>query len=522
MSFTWEDALKDLQTRRDAAAELGGAERVARQHAAGKYTIRERIDRICDQFHEIGGLASFPETDSSGRSIGKLPSTYVCGLGEIDGRPVAIGGEDFTVRAGAPQLYLDRYKGGMGGFVEDLAHEYRIPLVMLNEGIGGDVASQDAMGHAYLVSSMSWRRSYELLSEVPVLTAVVGPAAGGNAGRAVLSHFSVMTPASVVFAGGPPVVSRALGIDVDKEDLGGLEVHTRISGTIDNAAVDEDDAFTQIRRVLSYLPQNVWELPPRGDRSDPVDRKAEELLKIIPTNRRRAYDPVNVIRTIVDRNSFFAIGPDWGRTIVTGFARMDGIPIGVVANNPMHIGGALDGPGAEKQIRFVDFCSVFHLPILYFCDVPGFMVGPDAERGNVVRLGMRAIQSLIEAEVPVVTVQVRKAYGMAVSATSVPDRLGLRLAWPTAEWGDMPIEGGVAAGFRREIEAASDPGAHRELIEKRLLDAASPWRTAEAFGVEDIIDPRETRPVVAAFLNASLGALATNVGPQRRTWRIRP
>jgi len=522
MTFTWQGALDELARRRAAAQELGGPERIARQHASGKLTIRERIDRLCEDFQEVGGLAAFPETDSAGNVVGTLPSTYVCGLGTVDGRPVAIGGEDFTVRAGAPQMYLDRMKGGLGGFVEDLAHEYRIPLLLLDEGIGGDVASQDAKGHAYLVSSVSWRRSFELLTEVPVLTAVVGPAAGGNAGRAVLSHFSVMTEGSVVFAGGPPVVKRSLGLDVDKHDLGGIEVHTRLSGTIDNPARDEEDAFAQLRRVLSYLPQNVWELPPRGDRSDPVDRVADELLEIVPENRKRAYDPSLVVEAIVDRESFFAMGPDWGRAVLTGFARIDGIPIGVVASNPMVSGGALDGAAAEKQIRFVDLCSVFHLPILYLCDVPGFMVGPEAERGNVVRLGMRAIQSLITAEVPVITIQVRKAYGMAVSATAVPDRLGLRLAWPSGEWGDMPIEGGVDAGFRREIEEADDPAARRREIEARLLEAASPWRTAEAFGVEDVIDPRETRPVVARFLNAALGGLATALGPQRRRWSVRP
>lgn len=522
MSFTWSEALAELERRRAKSRELGGPERVARQHAAGKHTIRERIDQICDDFREVGGLAAYPDFDSSGELADTLPSTYVCGLGRIDGRPVAIGGEDFTVRAGAPQLYLDRYKGGMGGFVEDLAYDYKIPLVMLNEGIGGDVASQDVKGHSYVVSSFSWKRCYDLLSEVPVLMAVVGPAAGGNAGRAVLSHFSVMSRGSVLFAGGPPVVQRALGIDINKEELGGIDVHTTVSGAVDNPADSESDAFDQIRKVLSYLPQNVWQMPPRGDRSDPVDRVSDELLKIIPENRRRAYSPKKMIEAIVDVGSFFEIGPGWGRAVTTGFARMDGIPIGVIASNPAVGGGALDGPAAEKQIRFVDMCSVFHLPILYFCDVPGFMVGPDAERGSVVRLGMRAIQSIIEAEVPIITIQVRKAYGLAVSATSNPDSLGLRLAWPTAEWGDMPIEGGVEAGFRREIEAADDPAAHRRMIEERLLANASPWKTVEAFGVEDMIDPRETRPYVAEFLNASLGMLASKLGPQRRQWTIRP
>ncbi|GAA2428006.1 hypothetical protein GCM10010191_46170 [Actinomadura vinacea] len=179
-------------------------------------------------------------------------------------------------------------------------------------------------------------------------------------------------------------------------------------------------------------------------------------------------------------------------------------------------------PGRVRGQAVVDTCSTFHLPIVYFVDVPGFMVGPEAERGNVVRWGMRAIQSIVEAEVPVVTIQVRKAYGMAVSATSSPDSLSLRIAWPTAEWGDLPVEGGVEAGFKREIEAAEDPVEYRRLAEERMLALADPWRTAEAFGVESMIDPRDTREIVCAFLNASLARVRTSLGPQRRRWSVRP
>ncbi|MER5619989.1 carboxyl transferase domain-containing protein [Streptosporangium sp. NPDC002544] len=522
MAFTWESALEELRRRHEEARRLGGAERVERQHTQGRQTIRERIGQIADNFTEVGEFATFPIRDAAGTQIGTLPSSYVCGLGTVDGRQVAIGGEDFTVRAGAPQTYLDRWKGGMGGFVEDLAHEYRIPLILFMEGIGGDVSAQDEKGHSYLVSSMSWRRSFELMSQVPVLVAVLGSAAGGTAGRAVVSHFSVISKGSVLFAGGPPVVRRALGQTVDKHELGGAEMHTSVSGAMDNLAEDEVDAIDQLRRVLSYLPQNVWELPARGDRSDPVDRSCDELLKIIPENRRRPYKMREVMRTIVDRDSLFEMGPGWGRAVITAFARIDGIPVGVIGNNPMHLAGALDGAAAEKQIRFVDLCSTFHLPIVYLVDVPGFMVGPEAERRGVVRMGMRAIQSITEAEVPVVTVHVRKAYGMAVSATSNPDALGLRIAWPSSEWGDMPIEGGVEAGFRREIEQAEDPEAFRRQAEERLLALADPWKTVEAFGMEMMIDPRRTRKVVADFLNAGLHAMRSRVGPSDRRWRMRP
>lgn len=522
MSFTWESALQRLAEHREIARALGGQERVERQHAQGRLTIRERIERMADGFTEVGEFAGFGVRDSTGVEVGRLSSSYVCGLASIDGRQVALGGEDFTVRAGAPQTYLDRYKGGMGGFVEDLAHSYRIPLVMFMEGIGGDVSAQDEVGHSYLVSSMSWKRSLDLLSEVPVLIAVLGSAAGGTAGRAVLSHFSVISSGSVLFAGGPPVVRRALGQQVDKHELGGAEMHTSVSGAVDNFAADEDEAIEQIRTVLGYLPQNVWEMPPRGDRSDPIDRSCDAILDIVPENRRRAYKMSDVMDTIVDQGSFFQMGADWGRSVITAFARIDGIPVGLIGNNPMHLAGALDASAAEKQIRFTDLCSTFHLPIVHFVDVPGFMVGPQAERGGVVRWGMRAIQALVEAEVPIVTIHVRKAYGMAVSATSDPDDLGLRIAWPSAEWGDMPIEGGVEAGFSREISQAEDPELFRREIEARMLAEADPWKTVEAFGMEMMTDPRETRRVVAEFLNASLHGMQTRLGPREKPWSMRP
>ncbi|WP_116202660.1 acyl-CoA carboxylase subunit beta [Amycolatopsis circi] len=505
--FSWSDALDEFEVRRAQARKLGGERRVARQKDQGRYTIRERIAAISENFREIGEFAVFEENDALGNRLGTLPSSYVCGLAKVDGRPVALGGEDFTVRAGAPQSYLDRMKGGMGGFVEDLAHEYKIPLLMFVEGIGGDVAAQEDKGHTYLTSSLSWTRSFELLDEVPVLTMVSGAAVGGSAARAVASHFSVMTKDSVLFAGGPPLVRRALGIEIDKHELGGGPVATAC-GAVDNLAQDEDDAIAQLRAVLSYLPQNVWQLPDRTPCDDPVDRRAPELLDIIPENRRQAYRAAKVVKAVVDRDSFFEIGPRWGKSLVTGLARIDGMPIGVLASNPQHLGGAMDAAAAEKQVRLINLCNTFHLPVLYFVDVPGFMVGPQAERANVMRWGVRAIQSVVEATVPVITVQVRKAYGLAVSATSNPDRLGLRLAWPSGEWGDLPIEGGVEAAYRREIESADDPAAMRARIEDRMRSLVDPWRTVEAFGVEHMIDPRETREVVASFLDAGQGALA--------------
>ncbi|MEE9199659.1 MAG: carboxyl transferase domain-containing protein, partial [Dehalococcoidia bacterium] len=433
------------------------------------------------------------------------------------GRPVAIGGEDFTVSAGHT-VGLDRKKGGMGGFVEDLAHEYRIPLLLSVEGVGGGVSMQVTSGHAPVVSSHNFGRCFEILGEVPVLTAAMGACAGGTAARLVLSHFSVMTrDTACVFAGGPPVVERALGHRINKFDLGGARIHTQVSGLVDNVAIDETDAINQLKRVLSYLPQNVWEMPPHVPTDDPTDRRDEVLLEIMPEDRRRAYDAHDLLEVLVDRGSFFEIGPDWGRSLITGLSRFGGYAVGILANNPMHIGGALDAQAAQKQSRFMEFCDTFHIPLVYLVDVPGFMIGEAAERDATLRKGMRAVQVMMEATVPMITVHTRKAFGMACNATANSERLLLRVAWPSAEWGDMPIEGGVAAAYRREIEAAPDPDAYRAEVEARLLEASSPWKTAEAFGVEEMIDPTETRELICRFIKASQGSIRTNLGPKYRS-----
>lgn len=518
-TFTWEEARRKLKEGRERALRLGGPEAVARQRKAGRRTVRDRIAELADDgsFLEIGTLATHRRVDSQGNDLEPTASSYVMGLAEVDGRPVALGGEDFTVEGGAIEQDHDRTKGGMAGFVEDLAHEYRIPLLMCMEGVGGGVGREEKEGHAPLVSGHNIQRSYQLLGEVPVLAAAMGACAGATAARVLVSHFTVMTrDTACLFAGGPPLVERALGRRIDKFDLGGAQVHTQMSGAIDNVADDESDAIRQLRQVLSYLPQNVWEMPPYAPSDDPPDRQDDILLRIMPEDRRRAYDVHDIIQVIVDHGSFFEIGRDWGQAFVSGLARFGGYPVGLMASNPMHIGGALDPQASEKKTRFIDFCDTFHLPLVYLIDVPGFMIGGDAEREGTLRKGMRALQAMMEASVPMVSVYLRKAFGMAGLATANADRLHLRLAWPTAEWGDMPIEGGVFAAHRREIEAAPNPDALRAQIEDRLLELASPWRTAEAFGVEEMIDPTETRGLITRFVKASQGSIRTNLGPKAR------
>ncbi len=514
--------IEELEQRRVWAEAHGGPDNVKRQHDQGRLTIRERITGVLDKgsFQEVGKLTG-AETYDGLTLTHVTPAPYVMGLGQIGGRPVAVGGEDFTVRGGTTAA-LDKRKGGQGGFVEDLAHHYRIPLVNLIDGAGGSVTSAKRRGHAVFPGVDSFDRSVDLLGEVPVVSAVLGSAAGGPAGRAILSHFSVMVKeTSQIFAAGPAVVERSLGQKITKEELGGSAVAVDKAGAIDNVADSEEHCFELIRQFLGYLPQNVWELPPVVACDDPVDRCEDALLTIVPEQRRRAYNMRQLIKLVVDQGSMFEIQPTYGKALITCFARLNGHPVGIVANNPMVYGGAMDGPAARKQIRFVELCDMFHIPLVFLVDVPGFMVGLQAEQAGVLRDGMRAVYVASKATVPVVTLVIRKCYGMAGMATCHKRGLEFRVAWPSAEWGSLPVEGGVAVAFRREIANAPDPKQREQELEEELRAYGSPMRTAAAFGVEDMLDPRETRPYLCRFVELAQSRLKTDIGP-KFTSGVRP
>jgi methylmalonyl-CoA decarboxylase subunit alpha len=518
----WAPEIDELRLRRAEAQKLGGVEAIAKHHAQGRLTIRERIAGLVDpgSFQEVGGLTG--QGRYEGVTLKSVtPAPYVMGLAAIGGRPVAVGGEDFTVRGGT-SWSGDRKKGGQGGFIEDLAASYRIPLVNLIDGSGGSVTSISRRGHAVFPGVHGFERSVELLGKVPVVSAVLGTAAGGPAGRAILSHLSIMVQrTSQVFAAGPPVVERSLGQKISKEDLGGPALAADLAGTIDNVAESEEACFALIRRFLSFMPQNVWELPPAATSADPADRCEEELLRIVPKDRRRPYQMRRLVELVVDQGSLLEIQPSFGTAVITALARMNGKVIGVIANNPMVYGGAMDVKAARKQAHFTELCDCFHIPLVFFVDVPGFMVGRDAEAAATLREGMRAVYVGLQASVPMFTVVIRKCYGMAGMGATGKNGIDFKIAWPSAEWGSLPIEGGVAAAFRREIAAASDPKGRERELEAELRAVASPFRTAEAFGVEDIIDPRETRSYLCRFIDAAQASLRTSLGPKPK-YGVRP
>ena len=522
--MSWQAEIEDIHRRRKIAEACGGHDAVAKHHAAGKLTVRERIGALLDQgtFREVGKLAGRAIYDKSGKLTSFEPAAYVMGIGKIDGRPVAIGGEDYTIRAGTG-FGSDRRKGGQGGFIEDLSYEYRIPLINLVDGTGGSVNTAKRKGYTVVpgYGQDGVERSTELLGIVPVVSAVMGTTAGGPSMRAILSHWSIMVKGTAqIFAAGPPVVERAFGHKLTKNELGGTKIAVDTAGTIDNVAEDEADCLRQIRRFLSYMPQNVWELPPEIRCDDPVDRCEDALADIIPKAARQAYNMKKLVEMVVDHGSMFEIQPTFGRALITALARMDGKVVGIVASNPM-FGGIIDYKAARKQGHFVELCDMFNIPLIFFADVPGVMVGVESESEAILREGVRARFLTAQVSVPVFTVIVRKCYGLA--GGNMIDRRGLnfKIAWPSAHWGSLPIEGGVKAAYRREIENASDPAQREHEIEEELRQLASPFRTAEAFAIEDLIDPRETRPYLCQFIEALQPRLRTQLGPKGKAG-VRP
>lgn len=522
--MSWRPEIEEIHRRRKLAQACGGTDAVARHHAAGKLTVRERIEALLDagSFREVGALAGNATYGKDGALAGFEPAPYVMGIGRIDGRPVAVGGEDYTIRAGTG-FGSERRKGGQGGFIEDLAWEYRIPLVNLIDGTGGTVNTAKRKGHTVVpgYGQDGCERSADLLGVVPVVSAVMGTTAGGPSMRAILSHWSVMVRGTgQIFAAGPPVVERAFGDKLTKDELGGTKIAVDTAGTIDNVAEDEADCLRQVKRFLSYMPQNVWELAPEARSGDPVDRCEDALADIVPRAERQAYDMKKLVGMVVDRGSLFEIQPTYGRALVTALARMDGRVVGIVANNPM-FGGIMDYKAARKQGHFVELCDMFNIPLVFFADIPGLMVGVESESEAILREGVRARYIGFKVSVPVYTVIVRKCYGVA--GGGVIDRAGLnfKIAWPSGNWGSLPVEGGVKAAYRREIEAAPDPARREREIEEELRRLASPFRTAEAFAIEDLIDPRETRPYLCQFIEAAQARLKTQLGPRPKSG-VRP
>lgn len=498
--MSWQPEIDELAYRKKLAAAMGGAEKVARHKAGGKLTVRERIDACADpdSFQEVGALTGWGQYDAHGKLIAMVPANLVMGRARIAGRPVVLVGDDFTVRGGAN----DGAVGDKLIHAEKMAHDLRLPMIRLVDGTGGggSVRNIETKGYTLIPTMKVWQHVVENMSVIPVVSLALGSVAGMGAARVAASHYSVMVKgSSQLFNAGPPVVART-GQIIEKNELGGSHIHTR-NGVVDDEVESEPEAFERVSRFLSYLPSSVFELPPRSQPTDDANRRDEWLLGAIPRDSRTVYKIRPIVETLVDKDSFFEMGRQWGKAIVTGFARIDGWPVAVVASDPYFYGGCWDAGTAEKFTRFIDLAEVFHLPMVNLVDVAGFQIGLDAEKAGTMRYGVRALAAVYQASVPWCSIILRRAYGVAAAGHQHMGRFNFRYAWPSANWGSLPIEGGLEVAYKAEIEGADDPVQKRAEIEQRVRSLTSPFRSAEAFVIEDIIDPRDTRRIVCEFAN---------------------
>ncbi|WP_134322044.1 acyl-CoA carboxylase subunit beta [Cumulibacter soli] len=516
--MAWEKALSELERRRELARKMGGEERISRQHAQGKLTVRERIDFLVDEgsFREFGLLCGTGTYDDGGELKDFVPKAEVNGAGKIDGRTVMVNAGDFTVRGGSGGGASTT--GGLLGYelrAAERAQEWQVPYIRLLDASGGSVAHFLELGRTYVPDANMWvHTDVEMMQEVPVVSALMGPTAGLPAIYATLAHFNVMVEgSSQLFPGGPPVAKAALGLDIDKETLGGAAIHTRLSGSVNNVASSEEDALRQIQRFLSYLPSNVHEMPPRAEPVDP-EFAPEVLRDVVPEDPRRPGDARRMLKAVVDADSFFELAPDYGRSRITGLARIDGLPVGIMANNTRFLGGSTDVAAGRKAVHLLQLCDLFHLPMITLPDEPGVLVGPDSERAGIEVAGAQLVWRTVNSRMPWLTIIVGRLFGVGGQTHHRSTGMFRRYAWPSARWGSMHISGGTKAAFRSIIEAAEDPLAKEREIEQRLHNIASPFRTAEATG-QDIIDPAESPRLIREFVADAQPVLRRQLGPPK-------
>ncbi len=512
----WQKEMDELRRREAFAEELGGPERVKRQHDGGRLTIRERVARLSDPgtFHEMGKIAGRATYDANNDLVDLTPSNFVFGRAKVDGRPVVIGGDDFTVRGGSADATIK----GKHNMCERMAHDLRLPLIRLVEGSGGggSVKTIETSGRANVPAVDGWDQVVTNMGTIPRVALGLGSVAGLGAAHLAAAHYSVMIKdKSAMFVAGPPVVAR-LGQTLTKNELGGWEIQLKAGG-VDDAVDTEEDAFACARRFLSYLPSSVDDVPPRGPQTDDPQRREAWLADAIPRNPRKPYKMRAIVEAVVDRGSFFEMSALYGRAVVTGLARLDGWPVALMASDPFFYGGAWAADTCQKVERFVDTAQTFHLPIVYLVDCPGFLIGLEAEKTGTIKQGVRAMSAIWQSSVPWCAVIIRNVFGVAGAAHRNGSQYCTRYAWPSGRWGSLPLEGGIEAAYRAEIDAAPDPKEKMAEIEERLTKLRSPFRSAETFWIEEIIDPRETRPLICDFAN--LAAPLRRPGPTTHPMR---
>jgi len=503
---------EQLHARRAKARRGGGEEKIAKQHERGKLTARERIDLLVDEgtFVELGilGRPHFAQRAMDG--VEAPADGVITGWGDVDGRPCCIAAYDFTVMAGSM---------GMTGEIKvsrlrEMALQKRMPFIWLLDSAGARI--QEAAGSLFAGSGHLFREEVEMSGVVPMVAAMMGPCAAGTAYIPALSDFVPMVSGQGAMAlAGPHLVKAVTGEEISMEELGGAKVHCRKSGVGDLEVADDEECIAAIKAYLSYFPRSCDERPPLRETDDPEDRASERLLEIVPESSRKPYDMYDVIREIVDDGEWFDIKPKFARNLITCFARFGGRPVGIVANQPKHLAGVLDNDSADKAARFINLCDAFNIPLVFLQDVPGFMVGSKVEHAGIIRHGAKMLYAVSRATVPKVTVIVRKAYGagyyVMCGKAYEPD---LIVAWPGAEISVMGPEGAVNIIGRSAIEAAEDPEATREAMLNAVREQIDPYIAAGNAMIDDIIDPRETRPTIVRALR--MASEKTVAKPRKR------
>jgi len=488
---------QQLREKREQFLQMGGPERLERQHSEGKLTVRERIALLFDpgSFTEFSLLAHHQSAAPSMQGKHTPADGCVCGIGRVDGRRVAVIAYDFTVMAGSIGMVGELKATRM----RELALRERIPVVWLIDSAGARI--QEAAGSMFARTGDLFREQVHMSGVVPQVAAMMGPGAAGTAYIPGLADFVPMVKGTSHMAlGGPPLVKAAVGEDVTAEEMGGSQVHTKVSGVADLEVADDRECLEVVRKYLGFFPSSNLEKPPVIDATDPAGRRCEELYDIVPANPRKAYDVRKVVASLADDGDFFPMKPDWARNLVTGFARFAGRPAGIVANQPMFLGGALDVNAADKAARFVWLCDAFGIPLVFLMDCPGFLVGSAVEKQGIIRHGAKMLFAVAEATVPKVTVVLRKGYGAGYYVMNgrayEPD---LIVGWPTAEISVMGPEGAVNIIFRKQIEAAGDKEAQdaaRNQMVTLVRDQINAYIAAGWSFIDDLIDPADTRSTI--------------------------
>ncbi len=492
------DLLEELR-RRNREAEAGGGEaRVRRQKAEGKLPARERIDLLLDPgtFEELDRFVVHRCTDF-GMEAQKIPGDgVVTGHGTIDGRPVFVFAQDFTVFGGS----LSETYAAKICKIMDLAMKVGVPVVGLNDSGGAriqeGVVSLGGYADIFLRNTLA-------SGVIPQISAIMGPCAGGAVYSPAITDFNIMVQGtSYMFITGPDVIKSVTHEEVTKEELGGAMAHASVSGVAHFAASDDRAALRLIRELLSYLPSNNMEDPPRRETADDPDRADERLDRLIPEEPNKPYDIKEVVRSVLDEGAFLEVHEHFAKNLVVGFGRLDGGVVGIVANQPAVLAGTLDIDASLKGARFVRFCDAFNVPLVIFEDVPGFLPGTDQEHRGIIKHGAKLLYAFAEATVPKVTVITRKSYGGAYCVMgSKHIRTDFNFAWPTAEIAVMGPEGAVSILYRRELSAAKDPEAlRRQKVAEFREKFANPYVAAERGYVDEVIEPRQTRTKVIKAL----------------------